>query len=442
MRGSSLTDTYDVIICGAGPGGAAAALCLQESGLRVALLDKHDFPRDKICGDALSGKVTAVLKYIRPELVDHLFHFPKKVGSYGIRFFSPGRHCLDIPFKRNIDALTHAPGFVSRRMEFDDFLLRQAIASDNIHWFPEHPVTAVKISEAGVEVSSGEVVFHGKVVIGADGAHSQVAKSLGIRHMDKRFHSAGVRAYVQGVTGFHDKNFIELHYLEDLLPGYFWIFPLPNGAANVGLGMLSADLAKKPRALRKVLEEIMQSHPDIAPRFSHSTLEGPIVGFGLPLGSRKIPISSARAMLVGDAASLIDPFSGEGIGNAMISGRIAAQTILRLWPEQAFDAKSLQSYDDAVYRKLGQELRLSRTMQKMVRFPKLFDFFVRKSNQNSSLKLLITMMFESVDLRKELARPYFYWDLLMGGDRMARRLRKKASRETAEVRSETPPKSP
>ncbi len=415
MRGSSLPEKTDVIICGAGPAGTSAALSLKHAGLSVALLDKSSFPRDKICGDALSGKVVSVAKYIDPQLLEEFYDFKEKIGSYGIRFLSPSGVQLDIPFKSDLSALSHPPGFVSKRMDFDNFLVNKAIACDHVTWHPDCGVKQVISDDEGVTVKAGEKIFRGKVVIGADGAHSVVSKDSGLRNISKRHHSAGVRAYVNGVTGFNDQNFIELHFLKDLLPGYFWVFPLPNGGANVGLGMLSSDLAKRPELnLRKRLLEILKTHPEISPRFQHSEIEGKVMGFGLPLGSRKLPISSNRVLLTGDAASLIDPFSGEGIGNAMVSGRLAAKHIIELAPENRYDAESLKAYDKAVYNKLGPELRVSHMMQKLVNYPWLFDFVAKKGNRNPSVKALMTMMFESIDLRKELTRPGFYGSLLFG----------------------------
>lgn len=420
MPGSIASNTFDIIICGAGPAGTSAALTLKDSGYSVCLLDKSEFPRDKICGDALSGKVVSVARYIDEELLEGFYDFTPKIGSYGIRFLSPAGITLDIPFKKDLEALAHAPGFVSRRIDFDNFLLEKAAACNHVTWKPGVTVSDIQISEKEVSlVASGEKIT-GKLLIGADGAHSVVAKTTGLRNVHKKHHSAGVRAYVTGVSGFHEHNFIELHFLKDLLPGYFWIFPLPDGSANVGLGMLSSDLAKHPGLnLRKKLEEVMFTHREVAPRFKGATVEGKISGFGLPLGSRRLPISTNRVLLTGDAASLIDPFSGEGIGNAMISGRVAAQTIMDLLPENSLDGESLKEYDRRVYRKIGQELNVSRMMQRLVNYPWLFDFVAKKGNSNPSLKLLMTMMFESVDLRSELTKPSFYWKLLFGARQSA-----------------------
>ena len=124
-----------------------------------------------------------------------------------------------------------------------------------------------------------------------------------------------IRHYLADECDFQEENFIELHYVKDLLPGYFWIFPLADGWANVGLGMLTKDLSRLKVNLKSKLEEIVREHPTISPRFAQAEKVGKTLGFGLPLGSKQRPISGERMMLVGDAASLIDPFTGEGIGN-------------------------------------------------------------------------------------------------------------------------------
>ena len=120
-------------------------------------------------------------------------------------------------------------------------------------------------------------------------------------------------------------------------------------------------------------------------------------------------------MLLGDAGSLIDPFSGEGISHAMVSGRHAA-----IWAEQAvakadFGPEFLKNYDQAVYNRLWQELRLSRVMQRLLNFPSLFNIVANRAANNPTLAETLSAMFMDLDLRERLRQPGFYFRLLFGG---------------------------
>jgi flavin-dependent dehydrogenase len=210
----------------------------------------------------------------------------------------------------------------------------------------------------------------------------------------------------------HQQNFIELHFLEELLPGYFWIFPLPNGMANVGAGMLSHVVSKKRINLKEDMLKAIANNPNIKHRFKGARLEGKISGWGLPLGSKRRSISGDNFLLTGDAAALIDPFTGEGIGNAMYSGMLAAAHIQKAVAENNFSAGFNRAYDEAFYNRQWDELKLSHTMQKLVKYPWLFNFVVNKANKNKALRETISCMFEDLDLRAKLRNPLFYIKLL------------------------------
>jgi flavin-dependent dehydrogenase len=251
-----------------------------------------------------------------------------------------------------------------------------------------------------------------RIIIGAEGDRSIVAKSFSGIKKENDHYCAGIRAYYTGVTGLHEKNFIELHFIRELLPGYLWIFPMANGGANVGVGMLSSVISKRKINLRVLMDQIIKHHPEISKRFKHATLSDEMRGWGLPLGSKKRSISGDNFLLTGDAASLIDPFTGEGIGNAMISGIIAARKAAEAIETDRTDGVFLKGYDEEVYRQLWDELKLSRTMQQLTRYPWLFNFVVSKASKNKLLQETITGMFEDMELRSRLKKPGFYFQLL------------------------------
>jgi geranylgeranyl reductase family protein len=406
---------FDVLIIGAGPAGASVALSLSKHAtLRIGVLDKAKFPRDKICGDALSGNVVSTLKSLSPSLYERFQAFPDKIGSFGIRFIAPNGKHLDVPFKSPKSQIIDPPGFISKRIHFDNFLVSEVKSLPNVTLREETAVESVQITSDGALVKTNHGVFFASLLIGADGANGVTARTLALFKPEEAHFCAGLRAYYKNVSGMRAQNFIELHFLPDLLPGYFWIFPLPNGEANIGLGILSEVVKKKRLDLKKLLLRVIETHPDIAPRFKYAEMIDEIRGYGLPLGSKRRALSGERFMLIGDAASLIDPFSGEGIGNAMKSGKIAAEVAHESFLQQNFSQAFLKRYDERVYQKLGSELWLSHTLQRMANFPALFNFVVNRASQSPTLSETISCMFDDLELRKELSKPSFYAKLLLG----------------------------
>ena len=172
-------------------------------------------------------------------------------------------------------------------------------------------------------------------------------------------------------------------------------------------------MSQKYVNLKADMLKAIANNPTIRERFRRAKLVDNIQGWGLPLGSIKRPLSGDGFLLVGDAGSLIDPFTGEGIGNAMYSGMMAANFIPEAIKQNRFDAEFLKTYDDAFYSRHWDELKLSHTMQKLCKYPRLFNFVVNKANKNKTLRDTISCMFEDLDLRAKLRDPLFYFKLLM-----------------------------
>lgn len=407
----------NITIIGSGPAGAVTSLFLSKNKIHHTILDKAIFPRDKICGDGLSGKVVSVIKKLDPSLIDDLKNREDTfLGSWGVMFVAPNGKKLEIPFKKDLSGEPHPAGFVAKRADFDFFLYEKTKTPFAKHINGAEVKKLVRNKEGiGVtyEINGQLCTFNSKIVIGADGEKSITEKTFFNYPLEPKHFYAGVRAYYKGVTGLHPLNFIELHFLKELLPGYFWIFPLPNGQANVGVCILSAKARDNKLNLREIMLKIIEKEPGIANRFTLANAESKIMGWGLPLGSKKRNFSSDHVLLTGDAASLIDPFTGEGIGNALYSGMIASQAAQSSLLANNFSKEYFREhYDRQIEKGLRDELNLSYTMQKLCKKPWLFNFVASKSEKNVTLRETISCMFEDLDMRARLRDPRYYFKLL------------------------------
>ncbi len=407
-----------VIIIGAGPAGAGTSFFLTKYGIPHIVIEKDTFPRDKVCGDACSGKTALVINRANPEWLTEILADAKQfLPSWGITFVAPNGKALEIPFSPNRTPETKAPGFTVPRLVLDNFLFGK-MQSEYCNIFQNASVS--QIDNTGSMVTA--LMMHdgvnyeikAPIIVGADGDKSIVRKKFLSESIAPKTYAIGLRGYYQGVTGLHKENYIELHFLPEMLPGYLWIFPLPNGMANVGVGILSERVRKKKINLREQMLYAIKNNPDIAPRFANATLTGKIQGWGLPLGMTRQPISGDNFILTGDAAALIDPFSGEGIGNALYSGMLAAAAIKEAQTPNNFSAGFLKTaYDDVFYKRIGEELQISAALQRLCKYSWLFNFVVNKAQKSASLRNTISCMFTDMDLREQLSKPSFYLKILM-----------------------------
>lgn len=349
---------FDVIIVGAGPSGSTCALTLKRSALQVLMLEKETFPRDKICGDNVSSIVKKILRNIDPSLEKDLLDFAPKSNITKVKVHSPKFQSLDFDLT--------LVGHCIRRKDFDNWLFSKAITNPTLQVLQNTALKNITTTDNLVTVTTADgQIFTSKIIVGCDGAHSIVAKKLAGFKVDKKHYSAATRQYYRNIKGL-TANAIEVYFLKGFLPGYFWIFPLSNNEANVGFGMLSSFIAKNKVDLKQELHKIITSVPEVAERFKDAEPLETVKGFGLPMASKKYTISGTRFLLCGDAASLIDPISGEGIDTAIESGKFAAEQILASFKTNDFSAAALQAYDKKVYDKMWPNFKKHYYLQRLL----------------------------------------------------------------------------
>jgi geranylgeranyl reductase family protein len=405
-----------VLIVGAGPAGCSTSFFLSKAGIAHTIIDKAVFPRDKVCGDGISGKSAFVLRSANEAWLDELWSLADDVlPASGLTFIAPNGKPLAVTLN---DKNGHAPGFTARRLFLDDFLFRK-LNRQYASVCEGSTVTRLERTnegwQAAVQTPDGSLVFRTKLIVAADGDKSIVRKLLLLPVESLKTSAVGLRAYYSNVSPSPvDPENIELFFLPELLPGYFWIFPLSDGRANVGVGMPAKDVRDKKINLRELMLQVIADNPIIKDRFRAASLEGKIQGWGLPMGLEKAPLSGSGYLLTGDAAHLIDPFSGEGIGNALYSGMKAAQAIGQAIAGNDFSAEILKNlYDEVVYKRLWSELQNSRLLQRLSRYPLVLNIIVNKAQRSPALKKAISGMFTDVDMRKKMQHPGFYLRMLL-----------------------------
>jgi geranylgeranyl reductase family protein len=323
---------WDVVVVGAGPAGAAAALAARRGGASVLLLDRSDFPRDKVCGDGIAAHTLGVLAGLGVR---------DAVAGYApvarLRLIGPGGDAVERELPR--------VAYTVPRAVFDARLVDAAVAAGAE--LRRHTVRAVR--DIGDRVVLDDTI-EARVVVGADGAGSVVRRALGHPVNPPGHLAFAIRGYAAS-----PETVQHIVTTRDRWPAYAWVFPIGDGRANVGYGeVLRGAALSRPYLLGRLRDLV----PDVEPtglRAHH-----------LPLSTHRPPPSHGRILLAGDALSLINPFTGEGIFYAVLSGALAGAA-----------AAGGHDYPAALRARLGRHLRHSSVATRLTKRPWVVDAAIR-----------------------------------------------------------------
>lgn len=313
---SSGSSQRDVLIVGAGPAGTAAAITAARAGLSVTLVDKAHFPRDKCCGDGLT---TLALRHL-----DELGLEPSTVSNWfdvdGAWLRSPSGREVFVPLPSDGRFAAVVP-----RLDLDDALVRLT-RSTGVEVIEGVSFVGLEHRENDVTVSFDDgSTLTSRWLVAADGMWSPIRRSLDMTPAGYLGEWHAFRQYVNNVTGTAASR-LHVWFDGDLLPGYAWSFPLPGNRANVGFGVLR-DGNRHGKDMKRTWEDLLRRPHVVAALGPNAEFEGRHTAWPIPAHVDRATTGVGRVLVVGDAAMATDALTGEGIGQALLTGVEAARAI-------------------------------------------------------------------------------------------------------------------
>ena len=348
--------TADVAVVGAGPAGTAAAIGLARAGRRVVVVDRSPFPRDKYCGDGLT---TGALR-----LLEHLGLDPSSIRSWraatSLVIRAPSGLEVSYPFSR---LGQYAATAQRRHLDAALVALARQAGAEVFDGCACEGIT-VDADRVVLKLAGAAGPLQARYAIAADGMWSPVRRMLGLSLPAYRGDWHAFRQYYTGV-GPQASAALRVWFEPEILPGYVWSFPLPGGAANVGFGVSRS--THRTGSLARLWDEL-RSRPHIAAALGpDATPADRPRAWPIPTRLGDLPLATERVLFCGDAAGVGDPMTGEGIGQALLSGLLAAEALAAAGPDDEVAAQS--HYRAGVARHLQRDFTFTRMLGRALRSP-------------------------------------------------------------------------
>lgn len=416
---------FDVCIVGAGPAGSTAAYLIARQGLSVALIDRARFPRDKTCGDGITPRGARVLERIGAlERVAG-----RGFACRGVDIRGPGTGGTTVEFTIGFGAgRSSGPAdlIVLPRLALDDLLLQHALTAGP-SYFDETKVVAIQSGPTHARVMTDTALtIDAATVILATGAESQLLRACGLLAQKPAVEHAA-RVYYDGVEGLTDRVVLFFDGVD--LPGYGWIFPTSPTSANIGCGVFAQDASAPdrrramPQAQR--LEKLLATHPLLVRMLARATRAAPLRAYPLRTDFHRDFAGRDRLLVIGEAAGLVNPITGEGIDYAMESAEFVAAAFASRWPqaatgrrtvggpslELAVAARITEAYRGRLSKRFTRRFAMYRALQRYALAPERTPALLTQVATTPRLQSLVVDGLFGRAKPSHLLRPTTLWEL-------------------------------